>query len=145
MLDCQEMCKAYLTFSVNDRTYAVKTSYILEIVEIKNITALPRTAPYILGVSKIRDTIYSIMDLRLKFGAKNPPGSCPAVAILLTCEGAKMGIVVDKVIAVVNIDVTEPTTSVGDDQHIIGVVQVKGASVALLSAECIFDMAERGE
>ena len=136
----EEEVSAHLIFLVNNRLYAVRTSYILEIVEIERITALPHTAPYVLGVTKIRDTIYSVMDLRIRFDARTEDRSPtrPAVAIVLTYSGAKMCIVVDKVIAVVDIDVTKASDPAIASHHIGGVAQVNGMKVALLSVECLF-------
>ena len=135
---CEETVSAHLIFLVNNRPYAVKTSYIFEIVEIKRITALPHTAPYILGVTKIRDTVYSVMDLRLRFDTENRSPSSPAVAIVLTYRGAKVCMVVDKVIAVVDIDITKANQSAATSQHIEGIVQVNGMNVALVSIDCLF-------
>ncbi len=128
----------YLMFLVNNRPYAVKTSYIFEIVEIKRVTALPHTAPYVLGVTKIRDTIYSVIDLRVKFDAENRSPTRPAVAIVLTHRGAKVCMVVDNVIAVVEIDITKASNPAVSSHHIGGIVQVNGMSVALLSIDCLF-------
>ncbi len=128
----------YLMFLVNNHPYAVKTSYIFEIVRIERVTALPHTAPYILGVTKIRDTIYSVMDLRIRFDTENRSPTKPAVAIVLTYRGAKVCMVVDDVIAVVDIDITRARNPAVTSHHIGGIVQVNGMNVALLSIECLF-------
>lgn len=135
----ETVSNAYLTFLVNDRTYAVKVPYVLEIAEITSITALPRTAPDILGVTMVHDTVYSVMDLRRKLGSENPTTLCPVVAILLMCKDTKMCVVVDKVSAVVDVDDTGTSAPLGDNPCVTGVVQVKGISVSLLSVERIFD------
>lgn len=104
VLDCKEGRVAYLTFVVDGRTYAIQASHILEIAEITSITALPRTAPYVLGVTTIRNTICSVLDFRRMDSAGNPPPSCHSVAILLTYNDSNVCIVVDRVISVVDID-----------------------------------------
>ena len=137
---CEEAASAHLIFSVNNCLYAVETPYILEIVEIKHVTALPHTAPYVLGVTKVHDTIYSVMDLRIRFDTELE--SCspaePAVAIVLTHNGAKICMVVDKVMAVADIDLTKARNPAIASHHIRGVVQVNGMKVALLSIDCLF-------
>ena len=140
MQKCEEAVSTQLIFSVNNCLYAVETPYILEIVEIKHVAALPRTAPYVLGVTKIRDTIYSVMDLRIRFDTKTESRSPaePAVAIVLTYGGTKMCMVVDKVIAVVDIDLTKASNPAATNHHIGGIVQVNGMKVALLSIDCLF-------
>ena len=137
---CEESVSAHLIFLVSNCSYAVETSYVLEIVEIKHVTALPRTAPYVLGVTKIRDTIYSVMDLRIRFGTESEGRSPaePAVAIVLKYNGAKICMVVDKVIVVADIDFTKASNPATASHHIRGVVQVNSMKVALLSIDCLF-------
>lgn len=133
---------AYLIFSAKGRPYAVKASNVLEVAVITSITALPHTDPCILGVTKIHDTIYSVMDFRLKLSEKKSNTTFPVVSIILTYRDAKMCLVVDRVIAVVDIDDRNPMISVGDDRHVCGIVQVRDMNVALLSMNEIFDVAE---
>ena len=133
---------AYLIFSVNNLHYAVKSSHVLKIVEIKRITSLVRMPPYILGVTKIYDNIYSVMDLRIRFGCEHCMDNHPNTAILLTYNGLKLCAIVDKVISVKDIDADGPEIPKWVNPYVSKVIQTAGMVIGFLSIDCLFNMDE---
>lgn len=130
---------AYLVFSVNAQIYAVKASHVIEITPIGQIAPLPHVAPYILGVAKVHDIIYSVVDLRIRLGAEHHTASRPVVAIILTYKERKICVIVDKAIAVLNIDTRKMDLPAGGNDYVFGIVQAKNMSINLLSISCLYD------
>lgn len=126
---------AYVVFSVNGQTYAVEASCVREITGIEHIVALPHTAPFILGVTKIHGVIYSVADLRIKLSAGSHMIPQPTIAILIVSKDQKICMVVDKVVAVIDIDTRKISIPSGAERYVLGVVQVKSTHITLLSVD----------
>jgi purine-binding chemotaxis protein CheW len=80
---------------------------ILRVQEIKGYTAvtkIPNTPPHIKGVLNLRGTIVPIIDLRAKFGMPTIDYTAFTVIIVVVVRDKVMGIVVDAVSDVLNID-----------------------------------------
>ena len=57
-----------LAFTIAGETYGVETCHVGEVCQLKNLTVLPCTAPFIAGVMNRRGQILAIVDLRKFFG-----------------------------------------------------------------------------
>lgn len=57
-----------LFFSLSDEKYAIDSRYISEVIYIKEITPLPCTPDFLLGIINIRGKIISVVDIRKFFG-----------------------------------------------------------------------------
>jgi purine-binding chemotaxis protein CheW len=71
------------------------------------ITPLPKTDNFIKGVINLRGQIIPIIDLRLKFGLEEIPYTKQTgiiiVEVSFSGEGMLMGIIVDRILEVINI------------------------------------------
>jgi purine-binding chemotaxis protein CheW len=56
-----------LAFSVAGETYGVETCHVREVCQLKDLTAVPCTPPFIAGVMNLRGQILAIVDLRKFF------------------------------------------------------------------------------
>jgi purine-binding chemotaxis protein CheW len=56
-----------LTFSLASETYGVETRHVREVCQLKDLTPLPCTPPFIAGVINLRGQILAILDLRKFF------------------------------------------------------------------------------
>jgi len=80
---------------------------ILRVQEIKGYTAvtkIPNTPPHIKGVLNLRGTIVPIVELRTKFGMQTIDYTTFTVIIVVVVRDKVMGLVVDSVSDVLNID-----------------------------------------
>jgi len=95
-----------VTFSLNNRDYAINIMKVKEIAKAKNFTIIPNAANFILGVHNLRGEIIPIIDLRKMFGIKiekSEPDQLENV-IFLRFEDNLIGVIVDKINKVVGID-----------------------------------------
>jgi purine-binding chemotaxis protein CheW len=80
---------------------------ILRVQEIKGYTAvtkIPNTPPHIKGVLNLRGTIVPIVELRTKFGMPTIDYTMFTVIVVVVVKEKIMGLVVDAVSDVLNID-----------------------------------------
>ena len=93
----------YLTFQVEQETYAVNIACVTEIVGIQRISEIPDVPSYIKGAMNLRGKVIPVMDQRLRFGLPARPYDERTTIIVLDLEGVPTGLVVDRVTDVLTI------------------------------------------
>ena len=58
----------YLTFILNEETYAIDINQVREVLDFTDITKVPRMPEFMRGVINLRGGVVPVVDLRLKFG-----------------------------------------------------------------------------
>jgi purine-binding chemotaxis protein CheW len=56
-----------LTFSLAGETYGVETRHVRDVCQLKDLTAIPCTPPFVAGVMNLRGQVLAILDLRKFF------------------------------------------------------------------------------
>ncbi|HQP31115.1 MAG TPA: chemotaxis protein CheW [Deltaproteobacteria bacterium] len=95
---------SYITFSLDNETYAVPIYMVEEIIGLQDISLLPNVPDFIKGVINLRGDIVPIMDLRLKFRLEMKEYNPQTVFLIVRVKERVMGMVVDKVSDVLVID-----------------------------------------
>ncbi|OGI02643.1 MAG: chemotaxis protein CheW [Candidatus Melainabacteria bacterium GWF2_37_15] len=138
----------HLTFCLGKEDYGIPILQVREIIGMMDITHVPKTPSYIKGVINLRGKIIPIMDLRLKFNmnpAEYTERTCIIVVEVNVNQIKKpMGLVVDMVSEVVNIDKDEIEEALDygakvEGDFLTGLGKVKDKVVMLLEIEKIFD------
>lgn len=98
----------YLTFALAEEEYGVQILKVREIMGVMEVTPVPQTLPFVLGVINLRGKVIPVVDLRLKFSLPfRPPDerTCTIVLEVTSAQGSRlhMGMVVDAVREVVNV------------------------------------------
>jgi purine-binding chemotaxis protein CheW len=93
----------YLTFVVAGETYAVNIGYVIEIVGMQRISAMPDVPEFIRGAMNLRGKVIPVMDVRLRFGLPWREYDDRTTIIVLDLSGAPTGLVVDQVTDVLTI------------------------------------------
>lgn len=141
----------YLTFSLGNEEYGIPILQVREIIGMMEITSVPRTPEFIKGVINLRGKIIPIMDLRAKFSMESidyTERTCIIVVeILVNQTTRQMGIVVDMVSEVVNIDEQDIEAALDygatvEGDFLTGMGKVKGKVVMLLNIDRIVDCEE---
>ena len=94
----------FLTFTLGDELYGVDILRVQEIKGYTTVTKIPNTPPHIKGVLNLRGTIVPIIELRTKFGMPTIDYTAFTVIIVVVVRDKVMGLVVDSVSDVLNID-----------------------------------------
>ncbi|MEW5747018.1 MAG: chemotaxis protein CheW [Nitrospirota bacterium] len=58
----------YLTFRLNEETFALDISKVREVLDFTTVTKVPQTPDFMRGVINLRGSVVPVVDMRLKFG-----------------------------------------------------------------------------
>jgi purine-binding chemotaxis protein CheW len=94
----------FLTFNLGEELYGVDILRVQEIKGYTAVTKIPNTPSHIKGVLNLRGTIVPIVELRTKFGLPTIDYTAFTVIIVVVVRDKVMGLVVDAVSDVLNID-----------------------------------------
>ena len=94
----------FLTFNLGEELYGVDILRVQEIKGYTAVTKIPNTPAYIKGVLNLSGTIVPIIELRTKFGMPTIDYTTFTVIIVVVVRDKVMGLVVDSVSDVLNID-----------------------------------------
>jgi purine-binding chemotaxis protein CheW len=97
----------FLTFNLGEELYGVDILRVQEIKGYTAVTKIPNTPSYIKGVLNLRGTIVPIVELRTKFGMPTIEYTMFTVIIVVVVKEKVMGLVVDAVSDVLDIDKKE--------------------------------------
>ena len=130
----------YLTFVLGSEEYGIEIIKVREIIGIMDITTVPQTPDYMKGVINLRGKVIPIIDLRLKFSMQEEEHTQETCVIVVEVNNTQIGIVVDSVSEVQDINGSEieepPDLGQGiDTNFIIGMGKVKEKIIILLDIE----------
>lgn len=94
----------FLTFQLGEELYGVDILRVQEIKGYTAVTKIPNTPAHIKGVLNLRGTIVPIVELRTKFGMDTIDYTMFTVIVVVVVREKIMGLVVDAVSDVLNID-----------------------------------------
>jgi len=109
----------YLTFKLDDDKFAVDVQKTREIVDLRDVTKVPQSPEFMLGVINLRGSVVPVIDLRLKFGIQKAEStqatSIVVMDVLVDEETIIVGCVVDSVEEVMELDNSqiEPAPRIG--------------------------------
>ena len=133
-----------LSFSLGNEEYGVSIMKVKELIGMMDITPVPKTPDFIRGVINLRGKIVPVMDLRTRFGMiaqEYDERTCIIVVEVLIKEVARtIGIVVDSVSEVINIDETQidpppESGSTVDADTILGIGKLREGVVIILDID----------
>lgn len=131
-------CK-YLTFFADGLLFGVNASYVVEIIINHAPTPIPMTPEYVKGVINLRGQIIPIINTRLRLGRPTSENEDNICIIVLDIEGTQLGILVDRVAQMV--DINESEISVGpankEQALVSGMISMSDTKETILVLDCI--------
>jgi purine-binding chemotaxis protein CheW len=100
-----------LEFLLGSERYAVDTSSVREVNVLKEITPVPRTPDFILGVISVRGRICSVVDLGRVFGLPPSEPGPEARAIVMASRSMEFAVRADEVVGMRHISTAALQTS----------------------------------
>jgi len=130
----------YLTFRLGNEDYGIEIRYVTEIVGMQKITEVPDMPPFVKGVVNLRGQVIPVLDMRLRFHMESRPYDERTCIVVVNINGAQVGLVVDTVNEVRNIDdeqISPPPKTAGADsaQYIQGMGKVNEEVIILLEGQ----------
>ena len=99
----RESTREVLVFVLGTEEYGVDILKVQEIRGYEKVTPLPAAPDYLKGVVNLRGVIVPVIDLRMKFGLKDPAYDATTVMVILRIGARVVGIVVDGVSDVIRL------------------------------------------
>jgi len=125
----------YMSFSLGKEEYAIPLLSVKEVLGMPEVTPVPQTPSYFLGIMNLRGQVISVMDLRLKLGIK-PKDSAETVVVICQIGDLVVGITVDSVNSVINPGEGEispsPEVEATKNARFVSAVYRKGTELVLL-------------
>lgn len=137
----------YLTFVLGDESYGIEILKVQEIRGYDAVTKIANTPDFIKGVVNLRGLIVPIVDLRIKFKLGKVVYDELTVVIILSLGGRVVGMVVDGVSDVMNLqasqirNVPEIVSSI-DTKYITGLATVDEKMFILVDIEQLMNSQE---
>ena len=109
----------YLTFGLGEETFSLDVKNVREVLDLSEITRVPRTPDFMRGVINLRGAVVPVVDMRIRFGLpvqEDTVDTCIIVVeVNLDGETTVIGALADSVREVFDIsdDEIEPPPSIG--------------------------------
>ncbi len=127
---------------LGEEEYAIDVLKIQEIIRTVEITSVPRTESFVLGVMNLRGKVIPVIDLRVRFSLDKMDFDKETRIIVVKFETENIGFVVDEVTEVIRINkkMVEPTPplvgSIGQE-YILGICKYADRLIILLDIDSV--------
>ncbi len=116
-----------VTFRLDNEIYGINVMLIQEVLRVTEVAPVPGAPNYVIGIINLRGNVVTVIDTRMRFGLPSKEMDDATRIVIIEVENQTVGIVVDSVSEVVDVDASEIETApnVGNDEtarYIEGVV-----------------------
>lgn len=146
-----EGVQTYLSFKLSEEVFAINVLQVINILEMSNITRIPKAPDYMKGVINLRGTVLPVVDLRIKFGLPEKEVTVDTSIIVLSLdfngESVLIGILVDAVKEVLELKNKEisPAPTIGakyNSGFIDGMWHLDDKFIMILNIDKVFSTDE---
>ncbi|MDH3760613.1 MAG: chemotaxis protein CheW [Gammaproteobacteria bacterium] len=140
----------YVTFTLEDEIYGINVMQVQEVLREIEVAPVPGAPHYVTGIINLRGNVVSVIDARTRFGLAQKESTPYTRIIVIEAQQQIIGILVDSVAEVVDIEMSEIETApnVGNDEtarYIDGVVSRDEKLLILVDLNKLLTEAELGE
>ena len=136
-----------LGFRLANETYAIDMDYVKEVSFVKNLTELPCTPAFVVGIINLRGSILAVVDVKLFLNLPTEGVSDANRLIIVQKEDIQIALLADEVLGALNIEkeLTQEKSSSGEEfsKFISGVYKqnmiILDIDLLLSSKEIIID------
>jgi purine-binding chemotaxis protein CheW len=135
-----------LCVRVDGTPYAVPVENVREIVRVRSITPIPRTASEVRGVFSLRGEIIQVIDLRRRLGlAPAPSAKTNRIVVVQADDGNVAGVLVDEVREVLRVTESAIGAPAAADAGIVAALCTNGAEfVSIVDPDRLLEVEGRG-
>lgn len=109
-----------LSFKIHDEFFALDAMRVNHILEVPEITRIPNTPSFMVGVLNLHGNIIPVVDLRLMMGFENAEFTSDTAVVVINPEeqqDSSLGLIVDMVKEVVETEGLEIKPTVADKEE----------------------------
>lgn len=132
----------YMTFRCADEIYGISIKYVNEIIGLSQITKVPETQDYLIGLINLRGKIIPVIDVRIRFGKEPIEYNDRTCVIVIDVKSTVIGLIVDGIdeVAAFAEDEITPPPSVSDlekqaKKYVFGIGRVNDEVKLLLDPD----------
>ncbi|NOQ78143.1 MAG: chemotaxis protein CheW [Gammaproteobacteria bacterium] len=131
----EEQQTQWLLFTLGNESYGVDVLHVQEILQYPEISPVPGSPEYVLGIINLRGEVITVCDIRMMLGLADQAITKETRIVMMELADQKMGILVDNVNKIIKIKASDiDTTTLSEGNRIIqGTWQQKGQLYILLS------------
>lgn len=127
---------------LGEEEYAIDVLKIQEIIRTVEITSVPRTEGFVLGVMNLRGKVIPVIDLRIRFSLDKMDFDKETRIIVVRFETENIGFVVDEVTEVIRInksmvEPTPPLVGTVGQEYILGICKYAERLIILLDIDSV--------
>ncbi len=139
-----------VTFTLEDEIYGIDVMQVQEVLREVEVAPVPGAPHYVLGIINLRGNVVSVIDARTRFGLPTKESDDMTRIIVIEAQQQIIGILVDSVAEVVDIDRKDIDTApnVGNSEtakYIDGVVSRGDNLLILVDLNKLLSEEEWGE
>lgn len=133
----------YLAYQLGDEEYGVDILCVREIRSYETPTRIPNAPAFVKGVINLRGIIIPLVDLRMKLGCAQAEYTVFTAVIVLAVHDRVVGVVVDSVLDVINLDAKaiqappQMAGVAGGPGFVTGVATVEGRLLLLVDMQAL--------
>jgi len=125
-----------VTFTLEEETYGINVMQVQEVLREIEVAPVPGAPHYVLGIINLRGNVVSVIDARTRFGLPTRESDDYTRIIVIEVQHQIIGILVDSVAEVVDIDTNEidkaPNVGNADTAKYIDGVVSRGDKLLIL-------------
>lgn len=96
-----------LVFQLAWESYAVETEFVREVYPLKDLTQVPCTPAFVLGIVNLRGELCPVIELKRLFGLPEAGITNATSAVILHDSAMEFGLLADVIVGVQNLDMVD--------------------------------------
>ena len=139
-----------VSFKIGSEEFGIDILKVQEIIKMLDLTKVPNSPDFVVGVVNLRGKIIPVIDLRTRLNMSSIENNKDTRIIVVEIESSTIGFVVDEVSEVLRIpeNITEPPPSMVagiNSDFITAVGKLEDRLLILLDLEKVFSLQEKTE
>jgi purine-binding chemotaxis protein CheW len=149
------MSKQLVVFAINTVICGIEVNQVKEVIKYRELAMVPGAAPYIHGIINLRGNMFTVLNTYYRFNLDAPPVSEQTRIILIKVAEETIGIVVDQVLEVIEMDekqikimpnLVEQTKAIANQQEALaftkGICDYNSNMLLLINVDKLLTQAE---
>jgi purine-binding chemotaxis protein CheW len=139
--------ETFILFELAGTTYAIRSSFVQQVMMIEHITPVPNAIAVVEGVVHARGRVVPALNLRVRFGFEKAPLDLRSRLLIVNVEGRVVGLLVDTAREFVRLPVASieaPPEGIKGltGKYLEGVVSLKGRLILVLRLDQVIDVGD---
>ena len=127
-----------IVFAVGEQEYCIPILSVREIRGFEKTTALPFAPHYVCGAINLRGVILTVIDLAVYLNVEPQPGNPRRVVVIVESRnGTVCGLLVDRVIDMADVNLSDIQAVAEEDSSLSGLVMIADRMIGVLRLEVV--------